>query len=569
MRRIAVLSAAVMFVPVLAWGQFRVGSDGQAMDANTRLGSNGYNANSAPAPYVTGNQIITGNVTGLGYFHGGVPYTDPSAFRGQTGSSSFDPFLRQSTAAPLRGAPPTDNSNQFVPQAFYGGQTAAPPPGYTRDPYSGTYLQQRNLNTPGSADINYAAPPTIGSLQAPPPGTNFLIGAPGVGNTQTIVAPMPSGGVAPWQPDAGDNQYFLARSTSYLQDRPDRKPMDDMTIQRMRNELQQTAVEGPGGQAIQTGAVSNSLSDLPQPTNSPGVNPTGNLSTPGEKANTPALTPLPLDGSVNNKPANVNQFATNQSVKNVMPTAAQQSSQLAELQRRLDSVPVDNAAKLPDVTPKRLQDGAFPNKPIDTNVSEPTPNRATPNTPSVVPPAPAKAQDLTIPAGNRPEPMKVESLATGFRATGLQNQMKSAEDAMKLGRFTTAIARYETAEQVAPNNAMVLLGKAHAELGGGYYERAELDLRRAMAAEPALLVGQYNLRAMYGEQRLQFVINDLKQLASKDPKLARPVLLLAYVAYNTGNEDNASEWLQAAEDRGMKNDALIGAFRKNWKLPAK
>jgi tetratricopeptide (TPR) repeat protein len=561
MRRIAVLSAAVLFVPLVSFAQFRVGSDGQATDANPRIGSNGYNSNTAPAPYVTGNQIITGNVTGLNYFHGGVPYTDPSAFRGQTGSSSFDPFLRQSTAAPLRGAPPTAN-NLFVPQPFYGGQTAAPPQGYSRDPYSGTYLPQRNLNTPGSADLNYAVPPNIGQLQLPPPGTNFLVGAPGAGNTQTIVAPLPSGGVTAWQPQAGDNQYYLSRSSNYLQDRPDRKPTDERTIQQMRSELQQTTAAA----AIPNGAVQNSLSDFPQPTNSPGVNPTGNETAPGDQHG-PALTPEPLNPNLLNKPAAPSAFATNQSLQNIMPPAAQQSTQVAELERRMSQTQAAGAARVntPDVSPKPLNDAAAPKAtPIDASVPPPVPAP----TPAHAPLKP-ETPNLTLPIGSKPEPMKVDSLATGFRASGLQNQMKSAEDLMRAGKFTSAIAKYETAEQVAPNNALVLLGKAHAELGGGYYERAEIDLRRAMAAEPALVLGQYNLKAMYGEKRLQYVINDLKQLASNDKKLARPVLLLAYIAYNTGNENNAGEWLQAAEDRGLKNDSLIAAFRKNWKLPAK
>src|SRR3954447_12338536 len=90
------LAAAVAGLAMAAWGapgalaQGRV-NNGNALDANNRVGSGGSNdgagGNRAGFTGVTGNDIVTGNVTGGKGFHGTINYTDPRAFRGNTGSS--------------------------------------------------------------------------------------------------------------------------------------------------------------------------------------------------------------------------------------------------------------------------------------------------------------------------------------------------------------------------------------------------------------------------------------------------------------------------------------------------
>ena len=83
-RRAALLVAAGLVSAALAApasAQYRQ-DNGRALDANPRAGSNGENDTSAGPgrtnPLVTGNQIITGNVTAGRQFRGPVGYTDPS-----------------------------------------------------------------------------------------------------------------------------------------------------------------------------------------------------------------------------------------------------------------------------------------------------------------------------------------------------------------------------------------------------------------------------------------------------------------------------------------------------------
>ena len=130
-----VLAAAGLAVtPNPAAAQHRSENDGRALDANRRVGGSGVNDGGVGAkgynrsgPMVTGNQIITGNVTAGRQFRGPVPYRDAGSFRGPTaGSFSSDRFIRDSSGVPRAyGAPEVDLSR---PSAFYGSNRVLPPP---------------------------------------------------------------------------------------------------------------------------------------------------------------------------------------------------------------------------------------------------------------------------------------------------------------------------------------------------------------------------------------------------------------------------------------------------------
>ena len=140
---------------------------------------------------------------------------------------------------------------------------------------------------------------------------------------------------------------------------------------------------------------------------------------------------------------------------------------------------------------------------------------------------------------------------------------------MKQGKWFSAIQQYDQAEQVVPNNMLIAIGRANAELGGSYYGRSEADIRRAFTQDPATLEGQYDLRTMIGDDRLQFLVGDLKDIAKKNPTQPRAPFLLAYIAYNTGNERMAAGYLDLAEKRAGAGDTFYTLVRKHWTLPDK
>lgn len=71
---------------------------GRALDSNPGSGSSGFNL-TRPGMYDAGaraNAIITGNVTGLNYFHGGSPLLNNNQFRDSLPSGELGGFRAQS-----------------------------------------------------------------------------------------------------------------------------------------------------------------------------------------------------------------------------------------------------------------------------------------------------------------------------------------------------------------------------------------------------------------------------------------------------------------------------------------
>ena len=66
------------------------------LDNSLQVGSGGINQLQQQPDYSAGNDIVTGNVTGLDYFHGDVGYRAAGEFRGQTGSNDLFRFRAQS-----------------------------------------------------------------------------------------------------------------------------------------------------------------------------------------------------------------------------------------------------------------------------------------------------------------------------------------------------------------------------------------------------------------------------------------------------------------------------------------
>jgi hypothetical protein len=191
-----------------------------------------------------------------------------------------------------------------------------------------------------------------------------------------------------------------------------------------------------------------------------------------------------------------------------------------------------------------------------------TPGSQQPVLPGV---APGTPQTGNAPAAERP--LMIKSLTADMKDSAVVNLMKEAEQQMRDGKYTTALDKYDMVEQVIPNDPLVLLGRATAELGASYYTRADSHLREAFTKNPALLMGQYDLHTFLGDERLGFLVKDLKDLSNKNKQDPRPVFLLSYIAYNTGNERNAAAYLDLAEKRAGGKDPFFATLRKNWNLP--
>ena len=90
-----VVAALLVSIPGRLCGQQALG-DGRALDNSLRVGSGGKNTPQPKANYSARNAVITGNVAGLSYFHGNVPYRAPGEFHGNLGSNRLFRFHARS-----------------------------------------------------------------------------------------------------------------------------------------------------------------------------------------------------------------------------------------------------------------------------------------------------------------------------------------------------------------------------------------------------------------------------------------------------------------------------------------
>ena len=166
-----------------------------------------------------------------------------------------------------------------------------------------------------------------------------------------------------------------------------------------------------------------------------------------------------------------------------------------------------------------------------------------------------------------PSPIVIPSFAHEETDKALVPVLSKAEDLMKQGKFASAVDQYDQAEQIAPNDPFVWLGRANAELGTTSYGLAEQHLRRAFLSDQALMMARYDLSALIGNERLQYLIKDLKDIAQANPSESRPVFLLAYICYNTNKDRAAANYLNLAAKREGKADPLFKLLQERWDLP--
>jgi hypothetical protein len=634
--------------------QYRV-DNGNARDANNRVGSGGFNQTGAgggsTSPYaVNGNNIVTGNVTAGREFRGFVPYTDPGAFRGQTAGGNVDRFVRSSAGVPV-GVYGNNNAGNILP--FFGdARGVAPPTGFVEQAPGQTGYVPGPMATRTTGDLRLGNPFETIQVTQPRPGQLVLPGPVDASQQPTVITASPLYGVRQWKFGDQADQQFLENYTDVYNGRRNNQ-FDTQTLERMRNEI---------SQQVEPAQLDPNDPNAPLNPNNQGNPAAGGGSDPrGSDANgafnsnmNPAMNPLSNDGTGQGtgqgagrgtgqgagngtqggaigqlQNQQLNSSVTNQALGNdigrtkgmrnrlltLNPTAAATSPQYRALQDRLrrrqsgqpqlaeveanrefraQQLAAEEAAKAAgqggpgapggpnqpnqgagaaDATARDPNAPALPGAPAGAGTGAGT--GATPNT--GVAPAPGSQQPLlpgvapgTPQTGNAPaaeRPVMIKSFTEGMKDSAVVNLMKEAEQLMRDGKYTTALDRYDMAEQVVPNDPLVLLGRATAELGASYYTRADGHLREALTKNPALLMGQYDLHTFLGDERLAFLVKDLKDLANRNKQDSRPVFLLSYIAYNTGNERNAAAYLDLAEKRAGGKDSFFATLRKNWSLP--
>lgn len=535
-----ILTAAILSVPVMAGiadAQQRIDRSG-ALDANNRIGSGGKNqVDTGPKPWEIANDIALGNITGGQAFRGSLT-RDPNQFHGNLGNTQSNRFVRDTSGISTNGTP-TYNASRAQP--FYGSNQLVPPPmGYSQLGSLGVYVPPSTIrNNPIDPRIG-----PIGSQQLTParPG-QFLMPGPVnsmVGPT-TDLSPAPSNDV--W---SLSNFTQLNRATRT-------GTVDQDALDQIRKDL--SAGEGDKTAEPRPGSFDDQMNS-PTFENTIGSNVVGNGS---------AVSNTLSDESVN--------VGTRQRLL----TPARQSTVYAALQKRREeqekafqSLPgqanADAAAafnaQLQAQQRKAANNG---NKPITAGGGGGAAGNGAGNTggttPGITPTNPTPPTTIAKPA-----PVRVDTLKGSDTSAALSKMLGDAETLTRQGKYSSSIDLYDKALREAPNNKLIELGKANAELGGQYYRRAEASLRHAMGTDKNLLAGQYDLKKFLGEERLAVIEQDLRDQVNKKDKEVGPAVLLAYLYYNTGNERRAAALLDLADQRAQGQDMFVKTLQQNWSL---
>jgi tetratricopeptide (TPR) repeat protein len=402
------------------------------------------------------------------------------------------------------------------------------------------------------------------------PGELALPGPVDPSQTGGILTASPLYGLREWR--SGERE--LLDSTG------PKGPVEIAAIERMRSELMTTDAVDAQGQPLTDGAGQTGSGAL----TGPALNQSMTLQPPIESPRPMQLTTDPLDAVLGSKklPAQPGNVDTQQSLRQrILAPPERQSTQVAELRKRYAqyaaALPKEQTDQEANVDFQRgwrakqareQAQGALLKEPLPPVARDD--QKTPPQQPGAqaMPPAPAGEGEAQAPV-EKPQPLNINNLAEGVKAKGLNELLTSAEQLAKQGKYSSAVAQYERAEQVAPNNPLIWIGRANAELGAGFFLRAEQNLRAAFRADPSLLVGKYDLKTFLGEERVKELVKDLTETADDEPTQTRPLFLLAWVAYNTGEERKAAAYLDLAEKRSNGRDGIYKLLRDTWTLPTK
>jgi hypothetical protein len=590
----AAVAAAVPLLSLTQAGsaQYASQNDGRARDANTRVGSNGTNPGGARGgTAVTPNNIVYGNVTRGQEFRGPVGSTDPRAFRGDTADTSSSSFIRDSSGAAVRGN--ANLNSTYTAQPFYGSERAvAPPAGVVPLGTAGGYVAptaQQALVTikPGQINNPYAYPDPFytgegGILNTPVKsrfGSSVLPGQTLESQEQSLLLLSPLAGMR--EASLGQlNGYFYSQTGRSAVGVPtDRFRATQAEIDRMRAEYNNGANNGNGNNPNDTTDQQNNPQQIGRPAAQP--------------FETPDNSPLPngqLNSSIAGQPLS-NQARTGQGTSVVRPgdvrAQAVRDTQVTELKRRLDRYATESGQN-PPPSGATAAPGAptAPGAPAAPGTPGSPPRQSPAGGPSPAPlpnpaarpgtgapgtttrPAAAPVRQTAPPGAAVPQPVEIKSFAAGVPAPGLRQTLATAEQQMREGKFASALDQYDVAEQVAPNNPLIWLGKADAELGASSYRTAETHIRQAFNADHALLMGRYDLNSLIGPARVDVLRKDLADIAQANPNDPMAPFLLGYIAYNTGSGPQAATYLAEAERRAGRADPTIALIRQHWNLTA-
>lgn len=571
-RRHTLLAAAVALAGLgasPAWAQQRVNQQGDALDANNRVGegrSYGTPRGTVNDRFRLGNDLVTRDVTGGHGFRDVVPYGNARGFRDFTAGRSSSQFAGYSSGATASGL--VVNNAQYTRPYYGGSHIVSPPSDYARLPGTGGYVPPSALRPFEARNQMRAMPTLAGRATAIDPQVNTRLSAQDADRSTSEFASAywntPGAREPLLSPDASrdaarDNGRTLSPYTQLSRDAR-LEPLTQERISQLRAELLRDAA----GHPLSPEALDDVATDR---TALGGARPVDSQAEGG----------APLESQADTARQRLDEtLLQNAGVRVADP--AEQSSQYAQLQERLrqfreagaiESLRPVGAARTSPLAPEQPAEPAEPDESGQTPAQPPgqtpgaqpaQPTQPIPGLPDFFPaPMPRSAP----PWAQQPAaPIEIRSFADGVGSETLKRVYTQAEQLMDEGRFVSAISRYDAAERLVPNQPLTLMGRATAELGAGYYRRSAASFQRAFAQSPELLMARLNLAELIGEKRLAEVKDTLGQRVTAEPQDPDPAFLAGFIAYHSGDLQEAGRLLTLAQERS--GDPFYSEIARHW-----
>jgi hypothetical protein len=513
---VAALSAAVS-TPVSA--QVQQIPQGRALDANPQVGSGGSNQPVPGYVPINGNAIIEGNVAGLARFHGTVGTSSPYTFQERLPTSTLEGFTRTSAAG--------------IPT----GPTGSPPPIY--------YLPSQVVSGAG------------GKLYPTQIGSGF--------DVQIVPGPSIQPGFGPTSTAAvgGQNRIYDRNATP--------PPNDTNTSGNLLNsslfirQEGQADMNGPNVEANNPNHPNNADNlNNPQP---------GQTNNPKKNAN-----PTDTDNQDNTKPEDTTAAgrARNDGRRPGERIDASAGAPRPGAEERANAMDIRKTGRMRDVGQQAMVSDTYrtllgeldkareeAKRTAASGAETPKPEenreaglaRAQGGNPAL-----ARRNTRTNPlltespetlrAGQKVEPLRtLAKTPEGLPVTPFDTQMQQAEKLLKGGKYMEAVDQYNQALTVQPNNALGMVGRAHAELAAGMYQSASMDLKAVFSQKPEMVSVRYALDDFIPGKRVENLMNDLLQLTTRQQTGNMASFLYCYLAYNT---DHPTELQQELDRWGIR-----------------
>jgi len=594
------LAAAVVAAafPALAPAQNQV-NQGNALDANSQVGSGGYNRAEGQVDYRARNNLITGNVADGRQFRGSVNYVAPGELRTNLGSDDLFQFQAESLSSSL-----------FRIQSGRGGTAGAyNVPSSVYRPF--TDLQQTSQQVPTGTIIEIA--PRGGAFGSRDIGSG-LITSDALLDTAAASSPLRASLFdARGEPlTAGrsgllDLQYqdplrVNQELTPFDVDRDLRTPGDRGRV----NPLERTPEEDAGEQGDDTPATGLDARIREQA--DARLDPRLNTRVDGETGEAAARrTDEPLDATLRGGFVDPSIMLGRTLRARIEPrrlgpgrdTLDQQVAQIEQMifnqrpaaQGQEDEVYRDVLARIANADAEEEEDGddrgeaGDGRQPWAVDIEDPDEGEV----------EAAEAQRvkalrrmygldeseddpdarLDDPDGSaEDDPLaglvnrldhdlpRLETLA-GDREDRLTKLMADAEQKLAEGEYFPAEALYRRVVRERPDRPMARVGLVHAQLSAGMIRSAAFNLRTLFEKHPELIDLRYDKKLLPPASRLAWLQGELTRMLDDDKISAEPGLMMAYLGHQIESRQLIRYGLALAEARKPR-DPLFPLLRKLW-----